>query len=735
MRLLILVLACHAPSRPTLAPKPAEPPSLRVTVTLTPGRDGEAVLQQQASDIPFHLVRARWSPGDEAIALVDPHGVQLRDAKDGALRASLVERRIIQQSAFSPDGARFAYGTDDGALHLWQLSDGAVMHLSRQELLRAFVQEDYATPRIVWSPDGKRLVSAVDEGFALWEPPRLVASFAGQSAAWSPDGKQLAMVRGEGEVALLDRDGKLVRVLARDRYGALAAVAWSRDGRLAVGGERGIAFVLDGAQAPPRKFAIAQLAWSPDGKRLAIGLGNQSLDENPMYDHGVTLWSSEREVDLPDAFPGVNRLAWSGDGERVELDGPDNVVRIADAASGRILSTESGYQQIPAHDLRRMLLLREQSWRLVDGDEKWRVEQGEDPSRISLQLAGRRALWQRGSGWYVVDLENGTLVRSFEREVALSGARIALAAPKALTLIDGVAQRSIPLDGSLGHLSFSPRGSFVMGKLGNQCALFSTAIGAKRLVPLPDLAECGLSPDEKLLLVVAFRGALTAADASTGAARWSLPAGDYNQLPEWSPDGKRFFWPSSDGARIVGADGTVERTLVGGVLSGWSPDGRFLVSDEYRRGPCVVEVASGACVAMLPASQVRESSGVASRLEFSPDGAYLLRQSGNDDELRILDAHTGALTRAVPNPGHGHAIWVGPQTVMAAGHELTLTNVKSGATLWLAGTSSLVALTPEGEYDGEAGLVKLRARGDLRTAPLGAATSPHAGLYRQFLSR
>src|SRR5262249_13416798 len=57
---------------------------------------------------------------------------------------------LVQSPAlFSPDGRRFAYTTEDHAIHIWDLEDGAEAHVLRGH--SSYVRA------LAFSPDGKRL--------------------------------------------------------------------------------------------------------------------------------------------------------------------------------------------------------------------------------------------------------------------------------------------------------------------------------------------------------------------------------------------------------------------------------------------------------------------------------------------------------------------------------------------------------------------------------------------------
>jgi WD40 repeat protein len=195
---------------------------------------------------------------------------------------------------FSPDGKRVAASLPEGGVKVWDLP----------KFREIFSKPDKAVV-VHWSPDGKRLLAYVSSGdgareLKLWdvEADKLLhAGGAGLGFRFSPDGKRLAVILGPKDsdanieklkIMVLDTTSgtKLGEFQGEnDRY--LFPVISPDNRRLAVADRREV-LVWDIASPEKEVFRLKghlspnvfQLAFSPDGKRLAsvASLGdNQEL--------------------------------------------------------------------------------------------------------------------------------------------------------------------------------------------------------------------------------------------------------------------------------------------------------------------------------------------------------------------------------------------------------------------------------------------------------------------------
>jgi WD40 repeat protein len=202
-----------------------------------------------------------------------------------AWRASVGDHVIAL--SWSPDSTRLAAGAVGGQVHVFDSSNGKVLH--------TLPGHGFGTTTVAFQPNGSLLATAGQDGKArLWKEGAEVAVLAGGSAwvevlAWNADGSILATGAGK-KVRLWDAAGKQL------------------------------------AELPPLPSTIYDLAWRPGTNHLAVAAYG-----------GVTLWDNANRI-REFAWKGSPLVAkWSPDGRMLAHGNQDATVHFWYADSGKDL--------------------------------------------------------------------------------------------------------------------------------------------------------------------------------------------------------------------------------------------------------------------------------------------------------------------------------------------------------------------------------------------------------------
>jgi WD40 repeat protein/serine/threonine protein kinase len=329
-----------------------------------------------------------------------PDGLQVAAAAGGRVRVWDLQTRAEvsgtgpvgpSRVAFSSDWTWLAGGDANGVVRVWDAKTG--------KEVRTFKKHDGPVGAVAFNPDGTRLASSSgDKTVKVWDVDRVqeeVFSFdaGGTSPAFTRDGTRLATVGLGKPVVTVWDPGTGRQTLSLDTGDMYCnQVAFGPDGNLlAVLGvkEEFQVWDLRTGKVVYRKSAgkderWGSVAFSPDGKRLAIGGGTFANGrwDNPLrvldartgkeihafpasrdFTSGLVfspdgrliagsvhggrlgLWDAEMGKAVgptPAQFLGVGYLAFSPDGKRLAAATQDNV-RLWDGKTGQEVLTISGH--------------------------------------------------------------------------------------------------------------------------------------------------------------------------------------------------------------------------------------------------------------------------------------------------------------------------------------------------------------------------------------------------------
>jgi len=272
--------------------------------------------------------------------LGDPHPGQvvLWDVTTRQRRAALLGHVDgVKSVAFSPNGKLIATAGYLDQIKLWRTETATEI---------ASIRATAVISGIAFSPDGKYLVAGLDafgvqpagkNNAELYDVAtrNLVRRFEGHdwgisAVTFSPSGSLLATSSSDGTVRLWDVATGRSKTLVDQKLNNTVNEYWRRLARRKVEG------------MPP---SIESVAFSPDGKRLAIAGGMMDARGREYGIGAVTLWdvpTRKPQSTLPGYDCSVQQVRFSVDGTRLATAGRDGYVRLWDAATLRQMGRFQG---------------------------------------------------------------------------------------------------------------------------------------------------------------------------------------------------------------------------------------------------------------------------------------------------------------------------------------------------------------------------------------------------------
>ncbi len=218
---------------------------------------------------------------------------------------------------------------------------------------------------IAWSPDGKRIASASQDGTVhVWDAATGHRSFryhghrgSVNAVAWSPNGSYIASASSDTTVQVWDAlqtgEGSASLYTYSGHSGNMRTLAWSADNtRIASGGDDKTVQVWD-AKDGTHHFSyvghvkqIWSVAWSPDNTRIASASVDRTAQvwsaiqsqPNVTAQHALAIYKNHTNE--------VKSVAWSPDSTRVVSASNDRTVQVWDPTSGDHFLTYTGHTDV-----------------------------------------------------------------------------------------------------------------------------------------------------------------------------------------------------------------------------------------------------------------------------------------------------------------------------------------------------------------------------------------------------
>jgi WD40 repeat protein/serine/threonine protein kinase len=575
----------------------------------------------------------------------------LHNQLEGASRVIAVPEGVVGVT-LSPDGRQVATSSGDNAVYLWDANSTSATpaHVLRGHAARI---RDLAYRR-----DGGQFATASDEAIRLWDPATgrqsfVLAAKGLASLTYSVDGRRLLTNDAGGTCRLWDTvtgkqiaipgerpphdNGSVVSFMPDSKRVAATAGKFVRLYDAATGRER--------ASLGPHEWIVGGITVSPDGKRICtrkVGPGNGP--------DTVYLWDAETGrlvAKLIDHKAQVT-VRFSNDSKLLATASayPENLVRLCDAATGKLLHTLSGHTNSAsrlcfspdgAELATASIDQTARLWDVKTGAAK-AVLRGHSAELVDVTFSpdGRRLvtsaldhtirLWDAATGDLITVLRgHGANVSG--QQFTPDGARlISFAADGTVRIWDvALLERNGVLRGHSSFVydvAFSPDGAHVASAAWD---------GTARLWDATTGLQTGLLKHaQPWVTALAYsRDGHTLATAPTGLGSmlWDLKTGTGQRASAWNGTG------SADHGRVA-----------------LSPDGKILA--YARHWVRLYDTDAKAQIAELPAEEigVPELGVFSPAVVFSPDGSVLVTGAW-DGTIRIWDTRIWHSLAEL----HGHA--------------------------------------------------------------------------------
>lgn len=206
---------------------------------------GEAV--GEAMKFPRAIVEVGWIIGGTTLAVATSNSISLRDPLTGEEERAFSSRDPLLNMAFSPSGKWLMTGNQDCTMHVWNTDNGGEMHM------RGYAAK---VRQLAWHRGSRWLAAGGGPATSVWDcsgrgpegrTPIILEWHEDLISAlhYQPDGDWLASGARDGSVAIWSPTQRQNLISGAKISSGVTRVAWSPDGKfLAVTGEEGEVQVL-----------------------------------------------------------------------------------------------------------------------------------------------------------------------------------------------------------------------------------------------------------------------------------------------------------------------------------------------------------------------------------------------------------------------------------------------------------------------------------------------------------
>jgi WD40 repeat protein len=549
-----------------------------------------------------------------------------------------------------------------------------------------------------FSPDGKRIVTVVDDGTA-----RVSDAATGQavtvlrghegpvnSAQFSPDGKQIVTASRDRTARVWDAATGQELTVLRGHEGPVNSAQFSPDGKqIITASQDKTVRVWD--TATRKELAVLQrpessdygAQFSPDGKSIVTEGCDKFSADGICVDGTARVWDATtgKELVVLRGHEGsINSARFSPDGKQIVTASSDLTARIWEAATGQELAVLRGHVSLvitAQYSPDGGLIVTASN----DGTARiWNVTTGKEVAVLSRHFYPVNSAQFSADGKQVVTAGSDYTARVWDTSTG-----------EELAVLRGHT-------GSVNSAQFSLDGTLVVTTSQDGTVRVWDATVSKELAVLRGHEDrvyaAQFAPDSKQ--IVTAGGDMTARvwDVATGLELAVLRGHESSVYgAHFSPDGKKIVTFSWDGtARIwdaaTGLQLIVLRGQWGLVSSAqYSPDGRLIASVDVDGTAHVWDAATEQEVTVL-----RGHEGPVNSVQFSPDGKQIVT-AGDDWTARVWDTATGQNLVVL----RGHQDPVVSVQYLPSGKQIVTAGNDGTIRVWEAATGKELAVLNEND--------------------------------------